>query len=144
MTMKKTETEFIECLSKDLDDLIIKYIHSPDVYYQELPSVCKLDEGNRLYLKVSSFKKAETWNRLLSDLRYIGSIPEYIEELTKEPHPLYPSLNNDYRNVKFREMNSRDVHGVTRKAFVFSYIKSGVEVITEFNNNLIDSKDLED
>lgn len=75
--MKKTETEFIECLSKDLDDLIVKYIHSPDVYYQELPSVYKLDEGNRLYLRVSSFKKAETWNRLLSDLKHIGSIPEY-------------------------------------------------------------------
>lgn len=37
--MKMTETEFIECLSKDLEDLIIKYIHSPDVYYQELPSI---------------------------------------------------------------------------------------------------------
>lgn len=142
--MKKTETEFIECLSKDLDDLIIKYIHSPDVYYQELPSVCKLDEGNRLYLRISSFKKREAWNRLLSDLKYIDPIHEYVEELTKEPHPLYPSLNNDYRNVKFREMNSRDVHGVTRKAFVFSYIKNGTEYITEFNNNLIDSKDLED
>lgn len=142
--MKMTETEFIECLSKDLEDLVIKYIHSPDVYFQELPSVNKLDEGNRLYLRVLSFKKAEAWNRFLSDLNYIDPIHEYVEELTKEPHPLYPSLNNDYRNVKFREMNLRDVHGVTRKAFVFSYVKSEVEIITEFNNNLIDSKDLED
>lgn len=142
--MKKTETEFIECLSKDLEDLVIKYTHSPDVYFQELPSVNKLDEGNRLYLRVLSFKKREAWNRLLSDLKYIDPIHEYVEELTKEPHPLYPFANDYYRNVKYREMNTRDVHGVTRKAFVFSYIKNGVEYITEFNNNLIDSKDLED
>lgn len=142
--MKKTETEFIECLSKDLDDLVIKFVKNPEVYFQELPSVNKLDESNRLFMKVLSFKKSSAWNTLLADLKYIGSMPEYIEELTKEPHPLYPSLNNDYRNVKFREMNSRDVHGVTRKAFVFSYVKNGTEVITEFNNYLIDSKDLED
>ena len=142
--MKMTETEFIECLSKDLLDLIIKYIHSSDIYFQELPSVNKLDEGNRLYLKILSFKKSETWNRFLSDLNYIDPIHEYVEELTKEPHPLYPSLNNDYKNVKYREMNLRDAHGIDRKAFVFSYIKNGIEYITEFNNNLIDSKDLED
>lgn len=142
--MKKTETEFIECLSKDLEDLVIKYIHSPDVYFQELPSVNKLDEGNRLYLRVLSFKKKEAWNRLLSDLKYVDPIHKYVEELTKEPHPLYPYSTDYYRNVKYREMNTRDVHGVTRKAFVFSYIKNGTEHITEFNNNLIDSKDLED
>lgn len=138
-----TETEFIECLSKDLLDLVIKYIHGSDVYFQELPSVNKLDESNRLYLKVLSFKKAEAWNRFLADLNYIDPIRKYVKELTKEPNPLYPSLNNDYKNVKYREMNLRDVHGIDRKAFVFSYIKNGTEYITEFNNNLIDSKDLE-
>ena len=142
--MKKTETEFIECLFKDLDDLVIKFVQNPDVYFQELPSVNKLDEGNRLYLRVLSFKKRDVWNGFLFNLEHGDFIPEYIEELTKEPHPLYPSLNNDYRNVKYREMNTRDVHGITRKAFVFSYIKNGTEYITEFNNNLIDSKDLED
>ena len=142
--MKKTETEFIECLFKDLDDLVIKFVQNPDVYFQELPSVMKLDEGNRLYLKVLSFKTPTAWSELLTNLKHIGPIPEYIEELTKEPHPLYPSLNNDYKNVKYREMNTRDVHGETRKAFVFSYIKGGIEIIIEFNNNLIDSKDLED
>lgn len=142
--MKKTEIEFIECLSKDLEDLVIKYISSPDVYFQELPSVNKLGEGNRLYLRVLSFKKRDAWNGFLFNLEHGDFIPEYIEELTKEPHPLYPSLNNDYRNVKYHEMNTRDVHGITRKAFVFSYIKNGTEYVTEFNNNLIDSKDLED
>lgn len=142
--MKKTETEFIECLSKDLDDLVIKFVSNSGVYYQELPSVCKLVESNKVYLRVQSFKTIKAWNELLIELKHIGSLPGYIEELTKEPHPLYPSLNNNYRNVKFREMNSRDVHGVTRKAFVFSYVKNGTEVITEFNNNLINSEDLED
>lgn len=142
--MKKTETELIECLSKDLDDLVIKYVRSPDVYYQELPSVNKLDEGNRIYLKVLNFKTAEAWNRILFDLEHSDYIPGYIEELTKEPHPLYPFMNDYYQNVKFRNLKTRDVHDVPRNAFVFSYVKGGTEYIIEFNNNLIDSKDLED
>mgnify|MGYP000387670011 FL=1 len=142
--MKKTETEFIECLSKDLDNLVIKFVQNPDVYFQELPSVNKLDKGNRLFMKVLSFKKPSAWNTLLADLEYIGPMPEYIEELTKEPHPLYPNLNNSYRNVKFRSLKLRDARGITRTVFAFSYIKNGTEYIVEFNNYLIDSKDLED
>lgn len=142
--MKKTETEFIECLSKDLDDLVIKFVQNPEIYFQELPSVNKLDEGNRLFMKVLSFKKPSAWNKLLTDLKYIGSMPVYIEELAKEPHPLYPDLNNNYRNVKFRSLKLRDAYGITRTVFAFSYIKNGTEYIVEFNNYLIDSKDLED
>nr|DAJ64656.1 MAG TPA: hypothetical protein [Caudoviricetes sp.] len=141
--MKKTETEFIECLSKDLDDLVIKFVQNPEVYFQELPSVNKLDEGNRLFMKVLNFKKPSAWNTLLADLKYIGSMPEHIEKLTKEPHPLYPYSNDYYRNVKFRNLKLRDAYGITRTVFAFSYIKNGTEHIVEFNNYLIDVKDLE-